>query len=224
MVVQTSANGVRTYIIRGSSTDIADREEAARQTANRGDTTAQAVPGRDVSAGSIHPGNRFSQTDQAVSVRSRYAGSPSTPVANDHSIQTLGSRNEISGSTQNRFPPQSGSRETSSPRYNFYSPPVASAPAGAEAPSYSAPRIEAVSPSRSQPPPNPTPASRPPINSTGNTVYRAPTVSAPSPPSYQPPSGQPVTGGNISHPVSPGAATAAGNVESRGSSGARSGK
>lgn len=222
MSVQTSANGVRTYIIRGNPSDTADRQESARQGFTNGDTASQAVPGREVSAGSSQPSSRFAQTTQDVSARSRNSGA-STKVIIVGSAQPSGTPNESTNATQDRFPAQSRSRETTAPRYNFYNPPVASAPAGAQAPSYSAPRTESVSPSRSQIPPNPS-VSRPPVNSTSGTVYRAPTVSVPNSPSYQPPSGQPVTAGSSSRSVSPGAATAAGNAESRGSSGTKSGR
>jgi len=223
MVVQTSTNGVRTYIIRGSSSDTGDREEQPRETPMNGETTAQTVPTRDAVAGSSHPSSRFAQTTQDVSARSRYSGA-STTVTIVGSAQPSGRPNESTSPNQDRFPTQVRNRETASPRYNFYNPPVASVPGGTQGPSYSAPRVEVVSPQRSQPASNPPPASRPPINATGSSVYRAPAVSTPTPPSYQPPSSQPVTTGSSSRSVSSGAATAAGNVESRGNSGARSGR
>jgi hypothetical protein len=223
MSVQTSANGVRTYIIRGSSSETTAREEQARQQPKNGETTAQTVPTRDAAAGSSLPSSRFAQTTQDVSARSRNSGS-SPSVTFVGSDQPSGRPNESTNPNQDRFPAQPRSRETTSPRYNFYNPPVGSAPASIQAPSYSAPRVEVVSPQRSQPASNPPPASRPPISSTGSSVYRAPAVSTPSPPSYQAPSGQAATGSSNSRSASPAASTAAGNAESRGNTGARSGR
>jgi hypothetical protein len=220
MSVQTSANGVRTYIIRGNSSESGAQEVQTHQTPKIGETIPPTIPTRDASAGLSQPSTRFAKTTQDVSARSRNSGSSPT-VTIVGSSQPSGRSNEMTNSAQDRFPTQPRSRETASPRYNFYNPPVASTPAGAQAPSYSAPRTESVSPSRSQPALIPPSTSRPPINSTGSTVYRAPAVSAPSPPSYQPPSGQPGTAGSTSRSASPGAAAAAGNAESRGNSGAR---
>ena len=221
MSVQTSANGVRTYIIRGSSSETTAREEQVRQKPKIGETIPQTVPTRDAAAGSSLTNSRFGQTTQDVSARSRNLGaSPSVTIIS--SDQPSGRSNEMTSSAQDRFPAQPRSRETASPRYNFYNPPGAPAPAGAQAgPSYSAPRTESVSPSRSQMPSN-RPVSSPPINSTGGAVYRAPTVSSASTPSYQSPSSQPATGSSNSRSASSGSTTTTGNADSRGNSGAKS--
>ncbi|MFN8007843.1 MAG: DUF6600 domain-containing protein [Terriglobia bacterium] len=224
MVVQTSNNGVRTYILKGNTNDVADRGEQLRQTTSGNQATTQPSGSATATPGNLNrSGSRFAQTNSDSPTRGRSSGSSTAPPATDRNVQVIGGRSE--SPSQNRFPVQSPSQTParSTPSYNFYDPPPASSSTGSQVPVYGGRRVDATSPTRSLPATVPSVSPLSPISS-GGTVSRSPASPAVGPPTYQPPSTQPASSGSVTRGTSSSTGTSSGNGESRGSSGTRSGR